>query len=337
MRAVAIGEDRRLEQVELDPLPLRDGDVRLQVSYCGICGSDLHYIDMPQLGPAGTVMGHELSGVVVERGAAVDGLAPGDRVAVLPFEYCGACAQCSRGLEHLCEHRMQTRLGGRNRRGAFAETVVTPAASAFPLPDALSDRDAALAEPFAVGLHAVAVADLRSDAPVAVLGGGPIGVMTCLALRAEGFARVVAIEANEQRRRRLEALGFAAVAAADAVYAVPARLGGAPAAVHDCSGHPSGLALALDLLPPRGMLVLVGYATEPVGLDTFHVVRDELRLRGAAMYSYADFARAIDRLAAGAVPCAEVITAVRPLSDAQACFDDLTSGSSEHLKVLLAP
>lgn len=337
MRAIAITPERTLELVDIEPDVVGPGDVRVNVSYCGICGSDLHYLESPDLGPAGTVMGHELSGVVVELGTQVVGLALGDRVTVNPFAFCGECRPCREGLPNLCERRPETRLGGLHRRGAFATSVVVPASTAFPLPDGLSDEHAALAEPLAVGAHAVALSGTPPDAPVAVLGGGPIGVMTCLALTGAGFDRVVCVELNAGRREQLETYGITTVSGESASTAVPDLLGGDPVTVFDCTGHPSGLTSALDLLGYTGQVILVGYSVEPAPIPTYRVVAGEISIKGAAIYTHEDFSRAIEQLAAGRFPSDDVITSVRGFADAQEVFADLMSGASRQMKVLLKP
>jgi (R,R)-butanediol dehydrogenase/meso-butanediol dehydrogenase/diacetyl reductase len=338
MRAVEITQDRKLVTVEREPGLLRDHDVRVAVSYAGICGSDLHNIVMPHVTPAGTVLGHEFSGVVVELGAAVTRLAVGDRVAVLPFEYCGVCATCRAGSPQVCVDIRATKVGGAFRPGAFAESVVTPAASAHELPDAVSDAHAALAEPLAVGIHAVAVSEVSPDEPVAVVGGGPIGIATTLALKARGFTSIAGVEPNAPRRARLGTFGIPTTGVEDAAATVPQLLGGtAPTAVFDCTGHPSGPSTALALLPTMGRLIVLGSTVEPASFDFYKIVRDEIRVRGAVCYTHDEFREAIEQLAAGNAQADDLITAVHDLDDAQACFDDLRSGRSEHLKVLLTP
>lgn len=336
MRAIAIRADRRLEAVDVAPVPLRDHDVRIEVAFCGVCGSDLHYLEMPELGPPGTVMGHELSGTVVERGSAVDVPALGDRVAVLPIEPCGTCEACRRGFAQLCVERGKTRLGGRSRPGGFAESVAVPASSTFPLPDGLSARDAALVEPLAVGVHAVRLAALTPDDAAVVLGAGPIGAMTAIALRASGVERLVCVDVNPGRLRLIERIGIA-TAHADRAGAAAAAAGGSPAAVFDCTGHQSGIDASIALARTGGLIVVVGYASEPVPLDTYALLAKELRIHASTMYSAADFARAIEHLAAGRVPCDQIITAVCALEDAPSLVDDLRSGTTEQLKVLLRP
>src|SRR6266700_1440849 len=149
MRAVAIVEDRSLQLVEVPEPDLKPDEVRIAVSFCGICGSDLHMREMPFV-PPGVVLGHEFTGVITETGSAVTGWAPGDRVAANPFDPCGQCQACSSGFPELCPTNTRRGIGLIAYYGAYAETVVAPQASLFRLPEALSDKHGAIAEPLAV-------------------------------------------------------------------------------------------------------------------------------------------------------------------------------------------
>ncbi len=105
----------------------------------------------------------------------------------------------------------------------------------------------------------------------------------------------------------------------------------------DCTGHPSGLGAAIALARKGGTIVMVGYASDPVPLDSLGLLGKELRLLASTMYTREDFAQAIEYLATDRVPCDQIITSVRHLEDAPATFDDLTSGKTQQLKVLLHP
>jgi (R,R)-butanediol dehydrogenase/meso-butanediol dehydrogenase/diacetyl reductase len=337
VRSVVIAPDRSLRVERVSARPLGPGDVRLRVAFCGICGSDLHNISMPDTAPAGTVLGHELTGRVIERGSDVTRLAVGDRVAVLPFEYCGACEPCTRGLDHLCAIRAATKIGGAERAGGYAETVVVPASTAYRLPAGMRDEHAALVEPLAVAVHGVAVSEADASTPAAILGAGPIGVMTAVALRLAGFSRIVAVEPNAQRRRRLEALGTPTVGTDAAAQAVSETLGERPRVLFDCTGHPSGPSLGLELLAARGRLVMLGYTEDPAPFDLIALLTKEIVVRGAVGYRHAEFRRALEHIASGDVPCDEIVTGVRSLEQAQQSFDELLSGTAEHTKLLLQP
>jgi 2-desacetyl-2-hydroxyethyl bacteriochlorophyllide A dehydrogenase len=337
MRALEVTEDRRLAEAELpDPAP-GPGQVAIDVAFCGICGSDLHMLPSPAIA-AGTVMGHEFSGTVAALGDGVEGWNLGDRVAVLPATACGDCPSCRAGQEHLCAEAMLRGHGLGALQGAFAERVVVHPGSLFRLPESVSDELGALVEPLAVGVHGVRRAGLDPTEPVCVLGAGPIGVMTALALRATGSERVVVVEPGDSRRERMSSLGFDAISLDGVHEAMIEALGGElPAGVFECAGHQSGLGLALELIRPAGVIVALGVLEEPVPVNQLLLILKEARILGAFAYQPEDFSQALALLEAGSIPTDGLITEVAPLDRAQEMVEELRRPGTEQLKVLLRP
>jgi (R,R)-butanediol dehydrogenase/meso-butanediol dehydrogenase/diacetyl reductase len=333
-RSVQIGDDRRLVVVDRPVPPPGPTEVEVTVAFCGICGSDLHFRDVPALFPSGTVPGHEIAGRISAVGDGVEGWSVGDRVAVLPFAQCGECELCLAGDEQVCPHAVANGVGlGTGRAGGYAERVLVDARMLFVLPDELDDQGAALAEPVAVGVHAVGKAGVDPAAPVAVVGAGPIGLVTALVLRARGFERIVLVSRNEARSQAARALGLRTVALEDArsLDSDP------PAAVFECAGTPAAATLALELVRPLGRVVLVGIALEALDIPAPAIVFKEAELVGALTYRRAEFAEAIDLLAAGDVPSEALITDVVGLERAEETFQTLTAPGNTQIKVLLEP
>jgi (R,R)-butanediol dehydrogenase/meso-butanediol dehydrogenase/diacetyl reductase len=336
MRALAISPDRSLTTVELPEPALQPDEVRIAVRFCGICGSDLHMRDMPEV-PPGVVLGHEFTGVVTGTGSGVSGWAPGDRVAVNPFDPCGWCDLCGAGRPELCPTSTDRGVGLGRRYGAYAESVVAPQGSLFRLPDEVSDEHGALAEPLAVGLHAVNLAAAQPASRCVVLGSGPIGIMTALALRAKGVGAIVVVEPVRVRRDAVSQLGFAVSDAGQPAGGIHDLLGGAPELVFDCTGHPAGLPAAADVIGPAGKIVVVGVPASPSAVHLAPVVTRELQILGSLAYTSADFTEAIIALAEGRIPAADLITTIAPLEHAEHWFGELTSGTTQQIKVLLQP
>jgi 2-desacetyl-2-hydroxyethyl bacteriochlorophyllide A dehydrogenase len=332
VRSVEVGEDRRLVVVDRalpDPGP---GEVAVDVAFCGICGSDLHFRDVPALFPTGTVPGHELSGRIGAVGEGVTGWSAGDRVSVLPFAQCGECELCRSGNEQVCPHAVANGVGlGTGRPGGFAERVVVDAAMLFGLPAVLDERAAALAEPTAVAVHAVAKAQVAPGDRAVVLGAGPIGVITALVLRARGIEDVTLVSRNAARARVARALGLATVALDDARDVAPA------AAVFECAGTSAAAVLALELVAPLGRVILVGIALDGLTLPATAIVFKEAEIRGALIYRRTEFAEAIAMLADGRVPADALISDVVGLEHAEEMFQALTAPENDRIKVLLAP
>ncbi|HEX6687815.1 MAG TPA: alcohol dehydrogenase catalytic domain-containing protein [Solirubrobacterales bacterium] len=337
MRALEIATDRSLRLVDVPDAELEPDQVQVAVAFCGICGSDLHMRDSPAI-PEGAIMGHEFSGRVVALGAEVKGWQPGDRVCAFPFAPCGRCSHCAAGDEQLCAGIAATGLGLGVNPGAYAETVAVRHSMLRRLPDELADEHGALAEPLAVGLHAVSACTADVGEPVAVIGAGPIGAMTAISLRARGFERVVLVEPNERRRERAGALGFDAIGLQRVRAKAIAALGGdPPAVVFECAGQPAAPQLAIDLVAPAGQIVLLGVLEEPVSISQLTLLAKEAQIRTALAYRRREFDEAIELLAGGGVPAGELISRIVPLAEGPAMFEELTRPDTGQLKVLLRP
>ncbi|MEU7817624.1 alcohol dehydrogenase catalytic domain-containing protein [Pseudonocardia sp. NPDC049154] len=333
MRSIALGPDRRLS-VQEGPTPEPGaGEVRVDVAYSGICGSDLHAVYDQDPVAAGQVLGHEFSGRVARLGPGVTGWTVGERVTVLPIDACGECAACGRE-DGVCLAGLF--LGpGLGRPGGFAESVVVPDRMLVRLPDEVDDRAGALVEPLAVGYRAARHTGAGPGARVLVLGAGPVGLLTVIGLRARGVESIALVESNPARRAVAEALDLGVAAVGDAASAADLLGGPADAAV-DATGHPSAPGSAFPVLRSGGTLVVVGICMVPAPLDLLTLATSELVVRGSLAYSRADFAEAVRMLASGSVPVDRIVTAVAALDEAGEIVEDLHGGRSQHVKVLLA-
>ena len=331
MRAVSIAEDRRLVAREHARPSPATGQALLEVAFCGICGSDLHFRDVPELFPVGTIPGHEMSGRIVALGDGLPAWELGDRVTILPFAQCGECELCLSGQEQVCAQAIPNGVGlGTGRPGAYAEQVIVDGRMLFALPDSVGDRAGALTEPLAVAVRAVEQSGLSPEEPAVVLGGGAIGMLTALVLADRSFDQVVLVSRNPARAELARALGLTVVSPDD----VRAQ---AAACVFECAGTPAAARLAIELVRPLGRVMLVGVSLEPLDLAAPALLFKEVELHGVLAYSRANFAAAIEILAEGRIPVDALITATAPLEDAEAMFQALSARANPHLKVLLAP
>src|SRR3954468_6112607 len=212
MRALRFraAHDIRIEDVA-EPSAPGPGDVVVRVVTCGICGTDLHeYMAGPIVTPVEPhpltgaqnpqILGHEFAGEVVAVGGGVTSVAEGDRVAIMPLAYCGRCAYCRRGLQHLCATMACVGLshawGGMGQLATVAEYQVVR------LPDGVSHQQGALIEPTAAAAYGVERAGVSPGDRVLVTGAGPIGALAALCARAAGAAEVYVSEPNAARRGR---------------------------------------------------------------------------------------------------------------------------------------
>ncbi len=339
--------DLRFEEVA-DPGPPRDGEAVVEVSCCGVCGTDLHeYLEGPHMIRPGPhpltghrpplALGHEMSGRVLAVGAGSTGIQVGDRVTADPCWRCGTCRWCTRGEYHLCPRGGSVGLAS---PGAFAERVTVPAAGLVRLPDNVSDEMAALAEPLAVGLHAIRRAGVGPGDNVLVYGAGPIGVAALLAARLAGAAGLYLSEPLALRREMAGRIGVTEAfdpAAADVrreVFLRTGRVG--PDVVIEATGRPEIAEQAVSTVRRGGRVALAGIAGAQARLDLTQLVFYERSLIGSLGYNF-DIPRVVDLMATGRIDVSWMVTARRPLSAGPEVFAELAADRGRHLKVLLAP
>ncbi len=325
MRALVYTGPERLELRETaDPVP-RAGEVLVRIAASGICGSDMHaYLGHDSRRPAPLTLGHEAAGTIA------GGPRDGERVTINPLVTCGTCPACRAGRENLCPERQIISMPP--REGAFAEAVAIPEENLVSLPDDLALGVAALAEPVAVGWHAVrlALAAAGETGPVLVIGGGPIGVGAALSARAQGAEDIVVVEPNAARQRYLrEAIGLDVVAE----EALPAD---AFPVVIDAVGIGATRGLASARARPGGTIAHVGLGDEAQGFDVRRATLQELTFIGTYTYTRADFRETVAAMAAGRLGALDWIE-WRPLSAGAAAFADLRAGRVVPPKVMLDP
>ena len=288
--------------VEDVPVPeVGSAQVLVEVSHCGICGTDLHLVLENRARP-GSILGHEWSGTVALAGPGAGAWQAGDRVVATPEPACGACRACRRGRPSSCLRREPPDY--LSFRGAFARYVVVDARRLARLPDGLSTRTAALTEPTAVALHALSLARLEDGDRILVSGAGPIGLLVTALLRARGFDDVTVVEPSPMRRERALAVGApAAIDPGELATPEMGRTVPRPCAVaFECSGHAAAVETALDQLDFAGTLVFVGTGHEPPRVNHNRVIMLELTAVGSANYDAGGFQAALDVLASGALP-----------------------------------
>jgi (R,R)-butanediol dehydrogenase/meso-butanediol dehydrogenase/diacetyl reductase len=319
-------------------------DLILEVTACGICGSDLHASDVHdatggrQPLPAGTIMGHEFSGRVVAAGAAVrDAWREGTRVTALPFIACGACEMCFDGHRDRCPNGAPMGLG--QLPGAYAQYVRVGARETLRLPEAVDDRTAATVEPLSVGLHAVNVARPTRGESALVMGAGPIGLAVALWCRFFGMRHVVVSDMVPARLERAAAFGATECVDASAgniIGRVKEIVGERPQVVFDCVGVPGSQQMAMDYAPFNGRVIVVGVCMQPDRILPVKAITKELQVNYVYGYRRDDFAFAIDMLATHRVDASAMVTGTVGFSDFAAAFETLKT-DKQQCKVLLEP
>lgn len=189
MKAAVLQETYKIVLQDVPEVQPQAGEVKIQVKFTGICGSEIHAFKgtHPYRKPP-VILGHELAGEVVALGSNVQGFAIGDRVTVEPQIACGECQPCSQGWTNLCDRKVV--LGTTDWTGSFAEYIVAHQNVVYKLPDNLSYEQGVMVEPLAVGVSAVRRSEMKLGDNVLILGGGTIGLVTLMAAREAGAKQI---------------------------------------------------------------------------------------------------------------------------------------------------
>ncbi|MET7396486.1 alcohol dehydrogenase catalytic domain-containing protein [Dactylosporangium sp. NPDC005572] len=256
-RLFGIGDVRIVEEEAPVAGP---GECLVRVTAVGLCGSDLHWFGEGGIGDAvldrPLALGHEMAGVVL------DGPRAGQRVAIDPAVACRACEFCLGGHPNLCRNLRFAGHGSTD--GGLREVIAWPEHLLHPLPDTVSDAGGAVLEPLGVALHGLDLAHLRVGATVAVVGCGPIGLLTIQLARVAGAARVVAVEPRAHRRAAALAAGADAVYAPAASAAFPAsaapdsEIDSVADVAFEIAGTDAAVESAMRACRPGGKVVLAG-------------------------------------------------------------------------------
>lgn len=317
-----------------DPLP-EAGELLIRVARAGICGSEIHATSDPARPVGGdSILGHEICGEVIAFGAGVERFRLGDRIVPMPHVGCGRCGACLAGKPHLCP---EARLG---IVSGYCEYTRVGQNECIRVPAEVSDEEAALIEPLAVGLQGVRKVGLVVGDRVLVTGAGPIGLAAAFWARRLGAGRV-AVMASSARRRAF-ALGLGAThfiaqrEVADATQAVRDALGGAPDVVIEAVGLPGAIADAIAHVEPAGTVVSLGLCWSTDHFSPAVALMKEVRLQFSLCYARADFEYCATVMADGDHRPRAMITSTVDLDALPAKFESLR-GPSADCKVMVAP
>jgi len=339
MRALVLEKKGELAIREIElPNELGSDDVRIKMHTVGICGSDVHYYVHGEAGPcvvrAPMVLGHEASGVVVEVGSNVSNLSVGDRVCMEP------------GIPDL--KSKATKLGKYNVdpsvtfwatppvHGCLTETVVHPAAFTFRIPDNVTFGEAAMVEPFAVGMQAAVKARITPGDIAVVLGAGTIGIMIALAALAGGCSKVLITDVHQPKldiAGQYEGVVPINVSNEDVKKQVSAHTDGWGAnIVFEASGASKAIASLVDLCGPGGTIVLVGIPVHEHSLDIAGAINKEIEIR--TVFRYANvFDRALNLIASGKVNLKPLISHTFSFEESIEAFERAAKGLASDIKL----
>ena len=339
VRALVLERQHELKLRDIDlPMDVGPGMVKIRIHTVGVCGSDVHYYTHGKIGPfvvnAPMVLGHEAAGTVVEVGAGVTNLKPGDRVCMEP----GVPDPNSRA----------SRLGMYNVdpavsfwatppiHGVLTPHVVHPANYTFKLPDNVSFAEGALVEPFAVGMQAATKARITPGDTAVVIGAGPIGTMVALAALAGGCARVIIADLAQPkldiaaRYQGVIPVNVKDKNLKDEVDRLTEKWGAD--VVFECSGSPRAWENIAELPRPGGTIVVVGLPVDPIAFDVSTLSVKEITIASVFRYAH-QYDRAIALMASGRVDLKPLISETFGFEDAIKAFDRAVEGRPADVKL----
>jgi len=329
MRAARLHGIRDLRLEDLHRPTPGPGEVLLKVASVGICGSDVHYYLDGRIGDqvvtAPIIMGHEFSAWVAELGAGVEGLEVGQLVAVEPAIHCGECESCQHGHPNLCP---DVRFCGTPPvDGVFAEYTVMPAKNCFPLLQGLGPVEGAILEPLGVAIHAVDLAHLKPGQTIAVLGAGPIGLLTAAVAKVSGVSAIYMTEPLAYRRQF--ALDYVADAASnpyengtDVITKIMRLTGGRGVDVaFEAAGASETPDQAAALARAGGKVIVAGIPSDDTMAFTASITRRKgltIKLVRRMKHTYP---RAIRLVQTGMVDVKSLVTHIFPLERIAEAFE----------------
>ncbi len=341
-------EDVRIEDVQ-DPKPGKK-EVKIEIKYCGICGSDLHYYQVGQIdkGPKlklAQILGHEISGEIVELGQDVEDWKISDRVTVDAKYYCRECYYCKRNMESSCVHRVW--IGEESGNGGFAEYISVPTYMLYRLPENMSYEEGAFVEAASIGIQGIAMLEekkgniTKEDIGV-VVGAGPIGNTTMQALKATGMKSLYVVEMLKYRIELAKKLGADEVLNPKEVNVKKAIYdltnGRGVDFAFECGGTESSLQTCIDITKPGGTIISIALHENPVTLFFTRVPNYFLSIIGTTGGVKRDYVRAIDLISEGKMDINSLISSKIKLDDLiEKGFKELISRKESHMKILVAP
>ena len=342
MRAALITEIKEVTFFDFDEPEPKNNEVVVDVTLCGICGTDIHGFQTN--GPVRTsTCGHEWTGVISKKGSEVTRVSEGDRVVIAVPPSCGSCEACRMGQMEKCQIVLEATVGAgqfNTPHGGFAPKLSVNHWRTVVANPQLSDIQAAQIEPTTICFHAVRSTPPRLGDVVVVQGAGPIGLTTLQWAKVAGAGSLVVVEPKEKRRKIALDLG--------ANYAIPPgeetdevikdlTSGLGADLVYECAGVPPALQSAVDLSRRGGKVSLIGLAAADAVTKPGEWLKKEISVFSSLGYTHEEFAMSMSYVSEGKIDLGVIHTKTVELEKLEETFVDLSSGNSDDLKVLVDP
>jgi len=315
-----------------EPTP-KEGAVKVDIKYSGICGSDIGiYLGTHPRAKAPLIFGHEFIGTVATDGKKFK---KGDRVTAFPLLSCGQCLACRTGNSHVCN---TLGLIGIDVDGGACESLYVDEDVLFKLPDGVSDRAAVTIEPLAVILRAVHQAKFQARETAVVIGAGPIGMLTGIVLKNIGASKVFISDVVEKRLRLAKELGLNTVDSSkeNLNEIVKAATDGEGCDVlFECSGSEIAALEMTEITRVRGRICIVSVHKQPHKVDLRQINFKEQLMVGTRVYTKEEFGQAVDYCKVLEKELERIVTHIVPLRDADKVFDMIADKDCGTVKVVI--
>jgi L-iditol 2-dehydrogenase len=351
MKAAVLTGIRQMEIKDVpEPKIEKDNDVLLKIEVVGVCGSDVHYYETGRIGSQVVqypfIVGHECSATVKAVGDSVTRVKVGDQVVAEPAVSCHECDQCRQDRENTCDKLRFLGTPGQGD-GCLCEYIVMPQESCFPTNGAIRLEQAALCEPFAIGVYSVKQSQISKNAKVAILGAGPIGLSCMAAAQAEGVGAIYMTDKLDYRVQIAKKAGAvwagnpernvipSEAEGEDIIKAILQREPLGMDIVYECAGQQETLDEAVELLKPGGRLMLIGIPrSEHVWFSIDKLRRKELSIINVRRQNKCT-QKAIDLIAEGSVDIDFMITHRFKLEQTKEAFDMVAGYRDGVVKALI--
>ena len=338
MKAAVVKDNSTIKITHIENPELGPNDILVQMSACGICGSDVEKV-FGKYGQPSMKLGHEPAGTIIKIGSQVENFTVGDRVFTHHHVACYSktCHECSHGNETMCEKYYQSNL---NPCGLADEYVVpewnVKHGGVLKIPDEMSFEEAAMIEPLACCLRAWKKFNYQKNDTAVILGVGPTGIMHALLARSVGFSKIFCSDLNDFRLDFAKKLGFEAVRSNESSEKIlQSTIDGVDVAIV-ATGNLNAFDSAINLVRKGGTIVMFGVPSKDASIDInmSNVYSKEITITTTYAASDTDTKNALELIASGTIDVKSLITHKYTLEDSQKAFEHAKTGDNA-MKIII--
>lgn len=329
---------KKMQIVDVPDINPKMKEVKIAPKYVGICGSDVHgFLGITGRRTPPMIMGHEVSGLVLEVGSSVTEFKPGDRVTIQPILNCGYCEYCEKGLINICPNR--NFLGTMEENGALVDSICVDKKNVILLPNGIDTIEGAMIEPLAVAYRAINQAMPIEGKTVMISGAGTIGLMILMLARYYNAGKTIILDLNNSRLDLARQIG-ADITINPSTQDIEEKLGeynclNTVDITIEAVGVTSTAQQTVDYVRNKGTVIWVGNSAQMITINMQSIVTREITIKGTYVYNEQDFLESIQLLAAKSIDVKQLISMIIPLEKASEMFNSLSSNAGDLIKVII--